>query len=453
MKMRKKIDELYRERLRHVETPPPPDSWQNISDRLPQKKEKRILPIWYKMAGTAAAIALLFLIFSRDSSTSDPILTNTSTPIEYLNFDPTTPAFREYMNTSTAILESAVLETRFEILKQELQNFGMQRARELREDQTSTLTGEGSLAESSAEVGKEDQKITEQTFLAQLEHTIKIHEKPSAENEEIAEGPGKDIDETQKPFGNEALALEPEALQKLQEETFKEEVAQRTNSARRFSITPTAAAVYLDNFGSGNLLDDSFANRESGGEISMAYGVNLAYRVSEKLKLRSGISKVNLAYNTRAVNFASVLSSQAITIDSPESITIPDGLGSNNTIFTSASALNQNMGFIEVPLEIEYVILDKKAGINLIGGLSTLFLESNAVALSSDRYRTHLGEANNINDLSFSANVGVGVHYKITPLIQFNLEPILKYQINTFNKTSNLHSYFFGVYSGFSFKF
>lgn len=457
MRTRKKIDELYRERLSHVETTPPLDIWQNISDRLPEKKKKRILPIWYAMAGTAAAIALFFLIFSKGTQGSSPYnKIAISTPQQNVNlkFDPTSPAYREYMNTSSAILEAAALATRFELLEQELQVNRMQTDREPSKDHTSAKIRQGRLAERSPEQNRKDLIIIEnpdKTAPATLAHLEQPLQAQIPENDKIADASSGVVEkEAQNTIGKKTLAINAETGQKLQDEKLKEEVSERSDHSRRFSITPTAAAVYFDNFGSGNLLDDQFSNRESGGEISMSYGVNLAYQVTEKFKLRSGISKIKLTYTTRAVDYTSALNSQAINLDPQESNTFPTD---PNNAFSPVGSLNQNMGFLEVPLEIEYLILNKKTGINLIGGLSTLFLETNGVALNSSQFSANLGEANNINDLSFSVNVGVGLHYKITPLFQFNLEPILKYHINTFSNTSNLHSYYFGIYSGLSFKF
>ncbi|MFO7720254.1 MAG: hypothetical protein R6W85_07425, partial [Gillisia sp.] len=120
----------------------------------------------------------------------------------------------------------------------------------------------------------------------------------------------------------------------------------------------------------------------------------------------------------------------------------------------SIGYLNQQIGFIEIPLEIEYVIVDKKIGINIIGGGSTLFLDRNMISLNSADFSTNLGASNSLNNLSFTTNIGVGFDYNISPKFELNLEPIFKYQMNAFNgNTSNVNPYFFGVYSGFSFKF
>jgi hypothetical protein len=76
------------------------------------------------------------------------------------------------------------------------------------------------------------------------------------------------------------------------------------------------------------------------------------------------------------------------------------------------------------------------------------------VLLESDNLVTEMGEANNVNSLNFSANVGMGLNYEFAPKLQLNIEPVLKYQLNTFSKTAgDFRPYSIGVYSGITFKF
>lgn len=87
-------------------------------------------------------------------------------------------------------------------------------------------------------------------------------------------------------------------------------------------------------------------------------------------------------------------------------------------------------------------------------GLALCFLNKNEIFSEIDGYRTLLGKANNINKVSYSANFGLGLNYKIFKKIDLNFEPMFKYQINTFNNTSgNFKPYFIGVYTGFTIKF
>jgi hypothetical protein len=121
---------------------------------------------------------------------------------------------------------------------------------------------------------------------------------------------------------------------------------------------------------------------------------------------------------------------------------------------TRLGTMGQQMGYLEVPLELNYALLNRKFGVNIIGGVSSLFLTDNSVVLESSGQTTEFGEANNINSVNFSTNLGLGLDYKFTPKLKFNVEPVFKYQLNTFSNTSgNFNPYSLGVYSGFTFKF
>ena len=120
----------------------------------------------------------------------------------------------------------------------------------------------------------------------------------------------------------------------------------------------------------------------------------------------------------------------------------------------SKGAIDQQFGFIEVPLEIEYAVINKKIGINVIGGFSTFFVDKNDIYSVIDGNSTRIGEANNINNMSYSANFGLGINYNFSSKLKLNLEPMFKYQINTFtNSSGDFQPYFIGLYTGFSFKF
>jgi hypothetical protein len=121
---------------------------------------------------------------------------------------------------------------------------------------------------------------------------------------------------------------------------------------------------------------------------------------------------------------------------------------------TNTGAINQKMGYYEVPLEVSYAVLDKKFGINVIGGVSTLFLSQNKISLVSSETNVKLGEAKNLNQVHFSTNVGLGFKYQIIKSFQINVEPMVKYQLNTFsNNSGDFKPLFIGLYSGISYSF
>lgn len=112
------------------------------------------------------------------------------------------------------------------------------------------------------------------------------------------------------------------------------------------------------------------------------------------------------------------------------------------------------MGYYEVPLELSFGVYNRKFGVQVIGGMSTLFLNENSVSVQSARTTVSLGKANNLNDVHFSSNIGLGFTYKFWNSFEARFEPTFKYQFNTFSRDAgNFKPYFVGLYTGISFKF
>ena len=59
-----------------------------------------------------------------------------------------------------------------------------------------------------------------------------------------------------------------------------------------------------------------------------------------------------------------------------------------------------------------------------------------------------------LNNINFSANLGVIFSYKFDKKWALNFSPMLKSHLNTFNNNSNgFKPYYFGVYSGINLNF
>lgn len=249
------------------------------------------------------------------------------------------------------------------------------------------------------------------------------------------------------------------------------DLIEEEENLNRWSIAPNAAPVYFNTLGDGSSLDPQLNNNSKSSELNISYGIAASYAINKKLSIRSGINRVNLGYNTngvvvfQAVGISSssralqnVSTTQTNNLQDNVSLVSNQGLTSNKvpeTFSSSTTSINQDLGYIEVPLEIQYALLNKKFGVNLIGGFSSFFLNNNEIFSESvEGERTFLGEATNINNVSYSANLGLGFNYQISKKIDLNLEPMFKYQINTFNNTSgDFKPYFIGVYTGFAIKF
>jgi len=246
-----------------------------------------------------------------------------------------------------------------------------------------------------------------------------------------------------------------------------EDLIEEEEKVNRWQVYANIAPVYYNTLGQGSHIDDQFVQNSKSGEINMSYGVNVSYVLNDKLKLRSGLNSLDLSYDTdnvilyenvsnnsnptpRNLNLSSTGQSfSAISATNLGAQQVGSGIGGN-----ANAAISQRIAYYEVPLELEYNLVDNKFGINVIGGVSTFILNDNAVYSEFDGFKTEIGEANNINDVSFSGNLGLGLDYKFSDKIKLNVQPTFKYQLNAYKNTSgDFRPYIVGIYTGLSYKF
>ena len=224
--------------------------------------------------------------------------------------------------------------------------------------------------------------------------------------------------------------------------------------------------VYFNSLSSGSPIDSELSNNDKSSIGTISYGLRVNYKISDKLSLQSGINSLELGYTTE--NVATLLSSALLDGSSTNIDTNVEGAflavmstasqssdaSSQRSSFDVSGSLDQTLGYVEIPMELKYNILQKKLGVNVLGGFSTYFLYRNSVEITSFGKTTTLGEASNINSLNFSGNLGLDFDYKISKKLYINVTPMFKYQFNTFSENSGgFQPYYLGIYSGLNFRF
>ncbi|MFI1744809.1 hypothetical protein [Thalassobellus sediminis] len=499
MKEKKHIDRLFQEGLKDFEATPSDAVWKNIEAKLTNKEKTRIIPIWWRYAGVAALLLLLLTVGGTYFMNTDKPETNTIVDIETkINSNPINLNSGDLNKNSSVI---TVNHKENENTEKSSQNKAKPLINKINSSTNSSIaktTDSGNRNNNTKSSNKKSNisnsiiKIkteSETTIAYNLEETNKNsnqNEKSTTlidvnsakniiKNNTVSKSNIEEINTSlanNKTTKENSLTIE-EAIDKTKDIIEKEE------KVNKWSVTPNAAPVYFNSFGEGSSIDPQFNRNSKTGEINMSYGISTSYALNKKLSIRSGINRVNLGYNTnniviyrsvgvssskRALQNVSVSNNNNLDASPNENTTenislvsgenfasneSPESFGASNT------SINQSLGFIEVPIEIQYALLNKKLGINVIGGFSSFFLNNNEISSEAESgTRILLGEATNLNKISYSANFGLGLNYQVSKKIDFNLEPMFKYQINTFNNTSgDFKPYFIGVYTGFAIKF
>lgn len=242
-------------------------------------------------------------------------------------------------------------------------------------------------------------------------------------------------------------------------------VAEKSNKSK-WNVKPQVAPIFYSSLSDGSPINEQFASNNKSYDNDMSLGIGINYALSDRITIRTGINTVNLNYATNDIAFHASLNGQTSNIietrntanivvqnaNNVEPVTfIIDGQPAQ----TVNGSMMQKTGYLEVPLEMSYALVNKKFGIDVIGGVSTLFLNQNNVSVvSSEGLSTQVGQAENLNNIHFSTNIGIGFKYRFWDSFQANFEPMFKYQVNTFSRDAgNFKPYFIGLYSGVSFSF
>ena len=519
MSDKKHIDRLFQEGFKDFEANPSDAVWKNIEAKLNEKKKKRrVIPIWWRYAGFAALFLLLLTIGgiflnNTEEGPANQVVDTENTSSEKTNTESSDP-LNDATKTNQVVSDNddsqddsnEASEVQSEIITDKI---NPSKETSIAETSASNNKNESKIKQASSDKLNIKEKIVSQrnsnaiaNNASEEKNNTKNLQKELENNVNVANTSKNDnntIDtkneaplinkEKAKAFITEAskdnTAIANSNDEKIDEakadkntEENKRSIEDALNNAKdviekdnnklnnRWSVAPNVAPVYFNTLGDGSSIDPQFNNNSKSGDVNMSYGISTSYAINKKLSIRSGVNSVNLGYNINDVvvfqsvgvnttnssalqnidlssDKVSIISSETLNSDAPASIT------------SSNAAINQNLRYIEIPLEIQYTLSDKKFGINLIGGFSSFFLNTNKVFYEEDNgNRTILGEASNINKLSYSANFGLGLNYKVSKKFNFNLEPIFKYQFNTFNNTSgNFAPFFIGVYTGFAIKF
>lgn len=270
--------------------------------------------------------------------------------------------------------------------------------------------------------------------------------------------------EKQKKDSAVIAAVEPNALEELLKEKEKQQTVTEAK-LNRWQITSNVAPIYFSSASNGSPIDAQFAENQKTYEKNLSYGIGVNYALNEKWSVRGGVNKLTLGYNTNDIVYYPSLGTSARGINQSgyhakgSTIIVENNTAINLVSFDNIQEktpghINQTMGYIEVPLEVSYKLLNQKFGIELVGGMSTMFLNENSLSVVSQGMQATLGKASNLNDVSFTSNIGIGFKYKFWKSFEANIEPKFKYQLNTFtDNAGGFKPYFIGLYSGINFNF
>ena len=443
------IEHLFKDKLQEFEVMPPEHLWANISQEIaPKKEQKKPFLFWYLGGGIAASLVIFTTLFSNFSSTQHNNTLIVTNQEEYCPEESPLVHTQEVIqvpkNISNTIPKSNPIVTKASTI-----NSGNSAIK-------NSITGRRQELIESKDII--DQKNNPNNNYASAEDQtksfIKNKETPIKKTEEKTTATQLAISKPEELSDNELLAL-------LQKE--KKEV-QEKEKTKRWSLQPQVTTFSYN--GNGSSINSTFENNPQDTKTDLSYGMRIAYQATPKISLRMGINNANINITTSDIGIKTSSTTISEELFSNDEVAIIDLNSSGNSDFQSDSPddsgsdnsaisgkISQQLKYIEIPIEIAYKVIDKKIGMDLIGGFSTFLLSENKSTFESQNGNTSLGKTSSANTTSYSSNFGFSVDYSLVKNLKFSIEPMLKFQLNSFNNTTDYQPYFLGISSGLKWNF
>ncbi len=262
--------------------------------------------------------------------------------------------------------------------------------------------------------------------------------------------------------------------------------AHEKNKNYRWSIAALISPTYYSDINTGHSAIASQLISDEQPVISYSGGLALSYKINKRFSVQSGLYYSTIGNELSGIssftgfqkydlskgapNFEVLTTNGPVYTSNPD-IFLMDNLSTTriSTRFTADifdpdkadlqylnNSLMQNFGYLEFPVAVRYKVVDRKLGLNIIGGLSSDFLMNNTVSATGlNGERLVVGSTDGVKPVAFTSSVGMGMEYSISKNFSLNLEPTFRYYLNPFSGVggSDIRPYSFGVFSGLSYRF
>jgi hypothetical protein len=124
----------------------------------------------------------------------------------------------------------------------------------------------------------------------------------------------------------------------------------------------------------------------------------------------------------------------------------------NNT--ETPAQIQEKYRYCEIPVTLNYKVIDWKLKVGLSGGLSANILASEKANIntSGEIKATSLG---NLPDVTYAGMIGLEIGYQVSKKITVTIEPLIKHYLNSSAEKSDLklQSLQAGLYTGVRYSF
>jgi len=471
MKKEKNLDELFRDKLLNYEKEPPSYLLDNILSSVSGARRKRKLVYW-RVAGVAAALLIAFVA---GWQLNDSAIQKTNQVVTAVR--PSTP---EKSSEAKNQVEKIMPANQAAPAKSQLAS--TETNSPIRNNQLKSIT----------------QSLKSETIVLDAEPVV-----VASNDETLLMKPLKSLDRLvdlkienltalqDKKSGDDSSGLTQKSIDQQIMEQNKQLLAVENKSKEktRWLVGAQVSPEYNVSRGSqsqayaSNMLRSSSSN-----QVDLGGGISVELKKGKRWSLQSGVYYSGLGqtsgntsssgsqdmlyanagsnyFNTPvkvdAISNRMSLNSNAGVIELSK---IPSGLvvgnsledkTMNSTVIVSPTSFIQNFDYIEIPLYVRYTLIDARFDVVMLGGLSSNVLVGNQIFVEGASGKSLVGKTNDMQTLNYSGTLGMGFKYGLSRRISLNVEPRIKYYLNSLNSNSSVtyKPYTIGVFTGLSYEF
>ena len=459
--LNKNMDEVFRDKLGDFQQQPPEEIWQGIKAGIGKKPSRKILiPLWQVAAGMALVITTgSALYFLNRTENKEIALITTGIQKEPKQVRTETEKISTENQSKSISIEEKTVNNNNEILKKNLSN-----------EFVKNIENQSLIANTNEDFS--DENIVRKGFKPAF--NVNSMSNPylmSATKDEIPQ------------IKRSLTANWDMLIAEIPSDTEEEEGSEILSFTAQ--VSPTYS--YRDIGGIGVNGNDNFNQYES-GKISYSGGLQFGIKTSDRLSFYGGVMYAQLGYSIDNVeqfkDYAAVNSTDIVSVSESknkvysvnnsigtlgsapergyfvsENITSNGSKANADYLNAPAAILNadasnvqieQYFRYIELPFLVRYKILDRKFGVNLLGGVSTNILVGNQASMVMNGENSKIGGSENIKSMNYLGSMGFGFDYSINKNLIFSVEPQFKYFLNSINQSQLVvnRPYLLGMFTG-----
>lgn len=479
--------------LDNYATPPPPDLWDGIEAQLDEPKRKKSTVFWWPVAASLVLGLSLggMLLFSKDGDSLSVPNKNSKNNVVIENVNPTTDTKQDpfvIQSNATAVALENKEEENTSKNKNSVIKFRSKKESVQLQNVINSISQKSEnnylLEENTAIVGSTEKQNAMATNsntsdLKKLAKNQIDYQKSSinfnANQEEMLGQSTKEVDqfatnlkkqqiaqneaETKATVANELLQLEKE-LAKTDESDDESNLIDKSIPTDRWSVGIYAGIAASENYSNKKVLGADVSSKQTSG-----FGVKTNYKVSKKWAVSAGLkvnelgqSLANVSYYNKQAglpmglasnDFFTVNENVAYLSSNPSYVFAADNTENAKSNSTTTATVDQNLQYIEMPLEISYSVFDsKKTNIRFNTGGFMGKLISNEVTLDGSA----IGENLNVNDFVYGSKLSSTIQYEVFKKTQVFVEPAMNYYINPI-KNESFNQFQWGLNFGINVNF